>query len=469
MSCPNCSQESCSGCQDKFCTSDINCIQSKFVNLQIPAGATLTEVLQILEQYITESVSGLENISITLGADAECIGLTAGTYSYVQVFNAIISTICDILAVDPLNTDTMLLGPSITLPSCLSGFSGTTTTDLFEYISNLLCTIYGKLIFSGGPYSGSNTGVDQIVPIAVIRDVLKGIVDNSSYLSEQNNPVTDPNILSIEVNPMTGVVDYYPVKRTDSEIFTFTPNRDVYLVLDRKGVITKNELANGSPTPSYPNDLMLYKIVTDGKGITSLNNLFDTSGIDPTPLSIPDNYIIEQMIAAGAVTQAKMATSGVTAGTYGIPQLFSFTVSNKGVVTAATTNVTLTGLADGDVLAYVAANGRFENKVPMTPGTVDYIPKSTGTGLTSSSMYEDVDQIYAGTKMEVSSQSAAPDNDPDAAFNVVGGPLKLYPMSATDASALPLVDGYMVYVNTTNVTFTSVGFWGVENGAWVKL
>jgi hypothetical protein len=29
-------------------------------------------------------------------------------------------------------------------------------------------------------------------------------------------------------------------------------------------------------------------------------------------------------------------------------------------------------------------------------------------------------------------------------------------------------NGYMVYVSDTNVTFTAVGFWGYENGAWVK-
>jgi hypothetical protein len=41
--------------------------------------------------------------------------------------------------------------------------------------------------------------------------------------------------------------------------------------------------------------------------------------------------------------------------------------------------------------------------------------------------------------------------------------------TATQASALTASDGMFIYVSSTNGTFTSVGFWGYENGAWVKL
>lgn len=43
-------------------------------------------------------------------------------------------------------------------------------------------------------------------------------------------------------------------------------------------------------------------------------------------------------------------------------------------------------------------------------------------------------------------------------------------MTATQGSAIASpADGLMIYVTDTNATFTSVGFWGRENGAWVKL
>lgn len=47
--------------------------------------------------------------------------------------------------------------------------------------------------------------------------------------------------------------------------------------------------------------------------------------------------------------------------------------------------------------------------------------------------------------------------------------MKFEPISATTASGLSASEGMFVFVNTTNGTFTSVGFWGYENGAWTKL
>lgn len=41
--------------------------------------------------------------------------------------------------------------------------------------------------------------------------------------------------------------------------------------------------------------------------------------------------------------------------------------------------------------------------------------------------------------------------------------------TATEASALTPSDGDLIYVTSTDATFTSVGFWGYENGSWVKL
>jgi len=42
-------------------------------------------------------------------------------------------------------------------------------------------------------------------------------------------------------------------------------------------------------------------------------------------------------------------------------------------------------------------------------------------------------------------------------------------MTAAQASAITALNGLMLYVTDTNGTFTSVGFWGYEAGAWTKL
>lgn len=46
---------------------------------------------------------------------------------------------------------------------------------------------------------------------------------------------------------------------------------------------------------------------------------------------------------------------------------------------------------------------------------------------------------------------------------------KLTNITSAQASAITPTNGDFVYVSTTDATFTSVGFWGYENGAWVKL
>ncbi len=51
----------------------------------------------------------------------------------------------------------------------------------------------------------------------------------------------------------------------------------------------------------------------------------------------------------------------------------------------------------------------------------------------------------------------------------IGGILKMRNYTAVEASSLTPADGDFVYVNSTDGTFTSVGFWGYENSAWVKL
>ncbi len=49
------------------------------------------------------------------------------------------------------------------------------------------------------------------------------------------------------------------------------------------------------------------------------------------------------------------------------------------------------------------------------------------------------------------------------------GSVKLRPITATAASAITPAEGMIVFTSDTDGTFTAVGFWGYENGAWAKL
>ncbi|MHA2403982.1 MAG: hypothetical protein ACXADH_13385 [Candidatus Kariarchaeaceae archaeon] len=63
----------------------------------------------------------------------------------------------------------------------------------------------------------------------------------------------------------------------------------------------------------------------------------------------------------------------------------------------------------------------------------------------------------------------------DAILNVAAGAGApggiLFPrLTHTEAGGLSLLnDGLVIYVTSTDATFTSVGFWGIEAGVWVKL
>jgi hypothetical protein len=47
--------------------------------------------------------------------------------------------------------------------------------------------------------------------------------------------------------------------------------------------------------------------------------------------------------------------------------------------------------------------------------------------------------------------------------------INLAPITATAASAITPAEGDMVFVSDTNGTFTSIGFWGYQNGTWTKM
>jgi len=44
---------------------------------------------------------------------------------------------------------------------------------------------------------------------------------------------------------------------------------------------------------------------------------------------------------------------------------------------------------------------------------------------------------------------------------------RLTPMTAVQASAITPIEGLQLFVSSTDATFTTIGFWGYENGTWV--
>ena len=101
----------------------------------------------------------------------------------------------------------------------------------------------------------------------------------------------------------------------------------------------------------------------------------------------------------------------------------------------------------------------------------DIIWPGSGTGFASSLTVNPVGGVTAGASAMIAGDQTGV-RDPSAVLDLQSqtSGLLLPRMTAAQASAIGSPrDGLMVYATDTNATFTSVGFWGREAGAWVKL
>ena len=119
MSCTNCGSKSCScsdNCPNK--TSDITVFDGQLNVLDVPCGASLNDILTLLEAYTTNMVNELSAMTSVVITAPNPIGLAAGTYSIQQVINATLTAITNLYSqqvyVDVTQTafDTLLATPS---------------------------------------------------------------------------------------------------------------------------------------------------------------------------------------------------------------------------------------------------------------------------------------------------------------------------------------------------------------------
>lgn len=468
MGCSSCGSNSITscGCVDNCPnkTSDITLFDGNLNYIEVPANATLNQVLQLMENYIVTSINDL-NLQYTFLAE-NCIGLPAGTYGYNQVLSAIINTLCDLIAeVEiPTNTNDVQL-IDIVYPECIGEFTGITSTDLFNTILELLCQQKALEILPSEEYDSDDSL--KSVAMFILKDIIGSMVDNDTYVYDHTTVVTSPTLLNITVNPMKAVVNSYPVNRTTTEVFSLTPSKDIYFLLGDDGVITKIEQTIGNPAPSTTGYAYLYKIVTNGSGVVSYSEQFTPNPFNPPVLSIPNNYILTAMIDDGQVTSIKLADV-VTAATKGHASVLSITYNSKGQITSASSLLSISGPIDGEILKYDGISGGFVNAPNLSTGTNGYLPLASGSDFIASSIEETGTYMNVIKSVEVN-PTGSWEGYGEAALNVANGTFIVPRYAAGPASLLALIDGTLIYLTSTNGTFTSVGFWGVENGAWVKL
>ena len=133
----------------------------------------------------------------------------------------------------------------------------------------------------------------------------------------------------------------------------------------------------------------------------------------------------------------------------------------EGKVTIKYDNASLYGLrvddGTGEVFR-VASNVSGKGYLSLFNGATEKIKLQASTATGASFFLDDVvigaTTSHASSKLEVSSTTQG--------FRIV-------PMTATQASAMTVAEGLFAFVSDTNGTFTSIGLWVYENGAWAKL
>jgi hypothetical protein len=95
-----------------------------------------------------------------------------------------------------------------------------------------------------------------------------------------------------------------------------------------------------------------------------------------------------------------------------------------------------------------------------------FASKGTGTGRSGHYIFNTYNSIASGTTQHSTSvEQFRIGND----YVKVAKVFKAGQYTGTAAEALTAEDGDLIYITATSTVFTSIGFWGRENGAWVKL
>lgn len=182
-----------------------------------------------------------------------------------------------------------------------------------------------------------------------------------------------------------------------------------------------------------------------------------------------------------ATTQPLLKISGNSSSTQGLayinqiggvyPGLNVYKSGSGGIVLKASSSS-----IDPDRLLGVAEFGQYQFSLAMNAGSGSFISLS-GRGTSTTQL--DFLRLTA-IITEVGSGAEYSDFVPTLTSNGtegvevfrVGGRgfMELSPITVAQAGAIPTArNGMIVYVSDTDATFTSVGFWGYENGAWTKL
>ena len=355
--------------------STLNCILGITVG-----GSSLNDVIEAIDTAIcsmTNSVTsniqydgadplGTCNIDLTDGGNLNDILLDFANYmcNHTTSISSIFSQL------NSLNTGLITLENGYT--NCVGTFTtATTVTEWMEAIQDLLCTNTNEISTATADRVSQGTVADTGTTFVGVTDVKEWIRKGGdiNYVGMGLTP-------SIE-EATTGITDYVYYGKSYSkpnDTVTLVANRDNYIDFDTVSedyIVT--DVAIGDPAPALAG-MRLHKATTDATDVIATEDLRNFYNNDGTRLF--DDAIVTRHITDESITGAKLevyATAGTVDFGFG-----TFDVDDKGRVNNYSSDVNISGLADGQVLQYSTGSGKWEN-IDVAGGL---LPAATADGQT---------------------------------------------------------------------------------------
>lgn len=219
-------------------------------------------------------------------------------------------------------------------------------------------------------------------------------------------------------------------------------------------------LVKTAPT-SEANTAFIGSILTDHTSGTIVGQMIGSTGL------AEHNGTSTSSDLMGLLGEVALTSSGDITQAVGV----SGYVANTSVSGTISTGIAI----KAEVGGVLVASPRTDKAYGLYVSRVASLSESWGIYVENGTNTADMNFIGgSGTKLQdkdtISPGSDVPNSSAVLELESDGKGLLLPRMTAAQGSAISSpANGLMIYVTDTNGTFTSIGFWGRENGSWVKL
>lgn len=309
----------------------------------VGAGADLNDVLLAIDSAIcAATISGDSSDinydgSLTLG----CVTIPASS-NLNDVISELASEICALEA-------QLISGKIIYNGASLVNITPTGSTGLngvIEGIDNEIGTINSDILLR--PLESTFEGIVEIVTDGVIKPDGSGTVTSTGGLNVTVDNGSGGNTIGITQNGK--YID------RPSESIALNPSKDNYLDVNETN-IKLDSVTIGAPAPAIStNYVRIAKIETDATSVVTITDLRTTEYAKAKHLQT--DSVTTPKIADLNVTSDKLALSGVSANTY---VAATVTVSDKGLITSASSSFDITGAVQDGILTYNNATSKYEH------------------------------------------------------------------------------------------------------------